>query len=168
MEINNIVLIGMPNSGKSSVGKCLADILKMQLIDTDLLILQKKNKKLVDIVNEDGLETFLLIQQDIILDLNLNNCIIATGGSVIYNDISMKHLKKNSIIIYLVLSLDELENRKQENRNFAKNNHKSFLDIYYERIPLYEGYADIFISCDKKGIDYIANEIISKLEIYTD
>ena len=163
MKNFNIVLIGMPSAGKSTIGNYLSQNLKMQFIDTDNLIYNNQKKPLKDIVIEDGLDYFLKVQEKIILELNIQNHIISTGGSVIYSEKSINHFKKNSKIIYLKLSLNNLEKRIIEGRRFAKTKNQNLYDIYNERIPLYEKYADIIIDCTNKEIKIISSEIINLL-----
>ncbi len=157
--MKNIVLIGMPSSGKTTVGKPLSKKMGMGFVDTDQLILDREKKPLRDIVIEDGLDKFLSIQEKIVLDLNVENHVISTGGSIVYNEKAMEHLKKFGFIVYLKLGIDELEKRITTERRFARNKEQSFLDIYNERTPLYEKYANVVIECDGKKVDTIVNEI---------
>jgi len=159
MDIKNIVLIGMPSSGKSTIGKPLSKKLNMQFVDTDSLIYEKEKRALRDIVNEDGLERFLQIQEDIILEMKAENHVISTGGSVVYSEKAMGHLKNNGFVIFLDIKLDELSKRIASGRRFAKNSEQTFEDLYKERLPLYQKYADITIDCSNKGIEDIVNEI---------
>lgn len=161
MSKSNIVLIGMPSSGKSTVGKYLAEKTGMQFIDTDLIILEREKRPLKDIVNSDGLQKFLEIQQEVIQGLDVNNSIISTGGSVIYSPASMKHLKENGSIIFLKLEYEEIEKRITSGRRFARKEEQDLMDLYRERMPLYEKYADITINCSGKSVEKIAGEIES-------
>lgn len=155
----NIILIGMPSSGKTTIGKPLSKKMDMKFIDTDKVILDKEKKPLKDIVIEDGLDTFLNIQETTILDLNVKNCVISTGGSVIYNTKAIEHLKRHGLLVYLKLDIDKLEKRITTKRRFAKDKEQSFLDIYNERTPLYKKYADVIIDCNNKLVDAIVVEI---------
>jgi len=157
---NNIILVGMPSSGKSTIGSILAQKLNMNFIDTDYLIRESQKMDLKDIVNAFGHEHFLKIQENEILRLNAENSIIATGGSVIYGKKSMTYLKNMGNIVYLMLSIEELAARIASGRRFAKNAGQSFTELYYERVPLYEKYSDIIVNCSNKEIDVIVNEII--------
>ena len=160
MEKSNIVLIGMPSSGKTTIGQPLASALGKLFIDTDAAINERENKALRDIVNQDGLKRFLEIQEEVILGMNLENYIIATGGSVIYGDASMKYLKQGGPVIYLKIAQEELEKRIKTERRFARNLGQSFGDIYNERSPLYEKYADIVVDCNEKSEEEIIEEIL--------
>jgi len=164
MDRKNIVLIGMPSSGKSTVGIGLAHQLGKRFIDTDSVIRRNENRNLKDIVNNDGLKRFLEIQEENILKLHAEDCIIATGGSVVYSDASMRHLKKNGIVVYLKQTLEELEKRVAPDRRFAKDEKQSFRDIYNERVPLYERYADITVDCSAKDVESVISEIKNKLQ----
>ncbi|WP_010250182.1 shikimate kinase [Acetivibrio cellulolyticus] len=159
MKFRNIVLIGMPSSGKSTIGKPLSKELEMQFIDTDALIFEKENRPLKDIVNEDGLERFLQIQGDIILRIDAHNHVISTGGSVIYNGEAMEYLKKEGFVVFLDVKLDEINNRLEGGRRFARNKDQTFEELYKERLPLYLKYANITIDCANKDVDVIVKEI---------
>ena len=162
MEKSNLVLIGMPGSGKSTVGVLLAKAMLMPFIDTDLLIQQNENRFLQDIIDNDGIEKFLSIEEKAILNLNINKHVIATGGSVILKAPAIQHLKKNGIFIYFELTYDEIYKRIEniKTRGIAKLKEQSLLDVYNERIPLYEKYSDITIKCSNKNIEEIINQII--------
>lgn len=155
----NIVLIGMPSSGKTTVGKPLANRLGMGFIDTDAVIREKENRELSDIVNKDGLQHFLHIQETALMELQNDKYVISTGGSAVYSDKAMKHLKKNSIIIYLKVKYEDIENRITGKRRFARNSEQTLLDLYNERTPLYEKYKDLAIDCTEKTAEDITEEI---------
>lgn len=159
MKFSNIVLIGMPSSGKSTIGKPLSKDLGMEFIDTDALIFESEKRALKDIVNEDGLQKFLEIQEKIILEIDAKNHVISTGGSVIYNIKAMEHLRKDGFIVFLDVKLDEINNRLEGGRRFARNSDQSFEDLYKERLPLYQKYANITIDCANKDVDMLVKEI---------
>jgi shikimate kinase len=165
MEKNNIVLIGMPSSGKSTVGKFLAEKSGMQFIDTDLMIYKRVNKSLKDIVNHDGLEKFLDIQQEVVTNLTASNSIISTGGSVVYSKGAMEHLKKTGKVIFLKLDYNELAGRITTERRFARTREQNLMDMYNERMPLYEKYADVTVECSGKSVEKIAGEIEKLINI---
>jgi len=162
MDFTNIVLIGMPSSGKSTIGKPLAEELNMQFIDTDDLIFESENRALKDIVNEDGLERFLQIQENIILKIDVKRLVISTGGSVVYNDKAMEHLRKDGFIVFLDVGLDEINGRIKGGRRFARNSNQTFEDLYKERLPLYKKYANITLDCSNKDVQMIVREIKEK------
>ncbi|GAE90051.1 shikimate kinase [Acetivibrio straminisolvens] len=159
MKKGNIVLIGMPSSGKTTIGEPLAKTLSMGFVDTDKIITDKEKRPLRDIVNQDGLEKFLEIQQSVLMNLDVSNHVISTGGSVVYSESAMEHLKKNSIVVYLKLEFDEIKRRLSSARRLARDSSKSFEDIYKERVPLYEKYADVTINCSSKSVLSIVAEI---------
>jgi len=159
MEKSNIVLIGMPSSGKSTIGEILAKRLGMGLIDTDDVIRTRENKALGDIVKEDGLDKFLKAQESAVVGLDVDNHVISTGGSIVYSDASMRHLKQKGLVIFLKLEYEEIERRVSVQRRFARNEGQSLCDLYRERMPLYEKYADVTVDCSGKDIDEIVEEI---------
>jgi shikimate kinase len=163
--MNNIILIGMPSSGKSTVGPLLAKKLGMGFLDTDLLIKNRENMNLRDIINKRGLKEFLEIQECAAMGLDVENHVIATGGSIVYNTGAMEFLRGKGMVIYLQLGFEELEKRVSPSRRFARNMEQSFKDLYNERIPLYCKFADIIINCSGKDENMIANEIASSAGI---
>lgn len=166
MSRSNIVLIGMPGAGKSTVGVLLARTLKMPFIDTDILIQEEQNMLLQDIINTYGIEKLLDTEENTIVNLCVENYIIATGGSAIYKEGSMRHLKDNGIIIYLHLKLSKIERRIKNitTRGIAMGKGQSLADIYKERVPLYKKYADIEIDCSHKHIEDVISEIVQKIK----
>ena len=165
--MKNIVLIGMPGCGKSTIGVLLAKMIGYDFIDTDILIQQQENKKLYKIIEENGLEYFKKVENEVNANLNLNNTVIATGGSVIYGKEAMEHLKKIGTIVYLKVSKEELKNRlgNFETRGVAIEKGKTFEDLYFERIPLYEKYADVTISSEKIDLATNAENIAKELKL---
>lgn len=153
----------MPSSGKSTIGADLADMLGMNFIDTDSLIRRAEKMDLKDIVNGRGLDDFLKIQEFHILNLKVKDSVIATGGSVIYSNNSMTHLKKDGVIVYLKLEINELTKRLEPERRFARKGNQSFTDLYNERLPLYERFSDITVDCSSKDVQQIINEINKKI-----
>lgn len=159
MKFSNIVLIGMPSSGKSTVGKPLSKELKKEFIDTDALIFDREKRQLRDIVKEDGLKKFLEIQENTILEISAHNHVISTGGSVVYNEKAMEHLKKDGFVVFLETRLEDINKRLEKGRRFARNEDQSFEDLYKERLPLYLKYADAKIDCNGKNVASIVKEI---------
>lgn len=164
--MNNIVLIGMPGAGKSTVGVILAKTLGMNFIDTDLLIQERHNTLLQDMINNEGINSFLRKEEDSILSIECNNSVIATGGSVVYSPVSMEHLKKLGHIIYLKLTYEEIERRINniKTRGIVIEKGQQLSDVFFQRSPLYEKYCDIIVNCsgiDMEGIvERIKNEIL--------
>lgn len=143
----NITLIGMPASGKSMVGVLLAKRLGMDFIDGDLLIQKEQKRLLKEIIEQEGLEQFLQIESKIHENLQVDNAVIAPGGSVIYGEKAMKHLQSLGTIVYLKVSYEEIQKRlgNLKERGVALKDGMTLKDLYNERIPLYEKYADITV-----------------------
>ncbi len=161
MPKSNIVLIGMPGVGKSTIGVILAKVLGYQFIDTDLVIQKEEGKLLKDIIAKVGPEGFIEVENRINASIEAENSIIATGGSVIYGRKAMEHLSTIGTIIYLSLPFEELEKRLSDikGRGVVLKEGQTLKDLYYERTPLYEKYADIVI--DEKGLN--VEETIDKI-----
>ncbi len=156
----------MPGSGKSTIGAGLAAKLGRSFVDTDSIIQQTEKMVLKDIVNERGLDTFLKIQELHILNLKVKDSVIATGGSVIYSSNSINHLKKDGVIVYLKLEIDELIERLEPGRRFARSKEQSFIDLYMERLPLYDRFSDITVDCSGKDVEQLIEEIINRYQFY--
>jgi shikimate kinase len=163
-ENKNLVLIGMPGSGKSTVGVLLAKALKMPFVDTDLLIQRQENSYLQELIELNGIEDFIKTEERIVLGLDLENHVIATGGSVIYSQPAIDHLKSEGVVFFLNSKMYQLERRLKnaQTRGIAMQPGQSITDLYAERMPLYRKYADIEIDCSKKHIETIILEIKEK------
>ncbi len=159
--MKNIVLIGMPGSGKSTIGVLLAKTMLRSFVDTDLLIQEKYSKSLSDIINEKGTENFLKIENDVICESTLENSVVATGGSAVFGENAMKKLKENSLTVYLKVEVKELEKRVNNihTRGIAMKEGATLSEIYNERKALYEKYADVTIECT----DLTAEECVDKI-----
>ena len=156
----------MPSSGKSTVGVIVAKHLGMSFVDTDVFLQTQQNKKLQDIINTDGIERFLEIEENTILSLDLSNTVIATGGSAVYSEKAMKHLKANGIVIYLNINMKTV-NRRLKNiktRGVVLGPGQTLGEIYQKRKPLYEKYADIIIDSSRNSINETIEAIIEKLD----
>lgn len=163
--MKNIVLIGMPGAGKSTVGVVLAKNLGMSFVDSDLLIQEQKGKKLSELIEEHGNDGFLQIEEEVNASIDVKNTIIATGGSAVYSEKAMKHLKEIATIIYLQLSEPAIEDRLGDltKRGVVLPDGFTLQDLYDERVPLYEKYADIVIRCDNISIRRIVDVIAGKM-----
>lgn len=162
---NNIVLIGMPGAGKSTVGVVLAKMLGLEFIDADIVIQKKTKKKLYELLDEHGLDGFREIEDDINYAISPENAIVATGGSAVYCRRAMEHYKENAYVVYIRISCEELKNRLADlhQRGVAIKPGETLEDLYSERLPLYEQYADITVDSDA-GISAIAHKIKNILE----
>lgn len=163
--MSNIVLIGMPGCGKSTVGVILAKTIGIGFVDTDLIIQQREKRLLQNIIDTDGLQTFLDCECEAVKSVECDNCVIATGGSVVFRDDAMQYLKKNGKIFYLNVPLDELKNRINNisTRGIAAEKGKTIDDIFNERSPFYEKYADFVLelkdSCPERTVEEICKII---------
>lgn len=165
---DNIVLIGMPGVGKSTVGVILAKILGYQFIDADLVIQEKYGKLLKEIIAERGVDGFVQVENDVNKSLNPKKAVIATGGSVVYGREAMEHLSEIATVIYLELELPALTRRlgNLKKRGVVLKEGQTLKDIYNERIPLYNEYADIIVNEHHCSIERTVEKIIHKLEAY--
>ncbi len=152
-NLDNITLIGMPASGKSTVGVLLAKRLGYSFVDVDIVIQEQEGRLLKEIIAEEGQEGFLQVENRVNEELSVHNSVIAPGGSVIYGKEAMEHLKKISTVVYLKLSYEAVEERlgNLTDRGVVLKDGMTLKDLYEERIPYYEKYADITV--DETGID---------------
>ncbi|MGN0169117.1 MAG: shikimate kinase [Acetatifactor sp.] len=157
----NIVLIGMPGAGKSTVGVVLAKKLGYCFVDSDLVIQEKYGKLLHELIEENGVEGFWKIENDVNASLNLEKCVIATGGSAVYGTEAMEHLREIGRVIYLQLPYEEVEERLGDlnARGVTLQPGQTLRDLYEERIPLYEKYAHATVDCSGKMLREIVAEI---------
>ena len=157
----NLTLIGMPGAGKSTVGIILAKNLSLGFIDTDVLIQINQQKSLQQIINESDYPNLRRIEAEEICKLNVDNHVIATGGSAAYSAKAMTNLQRMSTIVFLQVSFDEIERRilNFETRGIAKADNQTFADLFAERQLLYTRYADITVACSKLNQEETAAEI---------
>ena len=143
--MNNIVLIGMPGCGKSTVGVLLAKALGKDFIDTDVVLQAKEGQKLQPMIDAIGIDAFLKKEEQAIVSLHCDHTVIATGGSVIYGKDAMKHLHQHGIVVYIQLPYEEIERRLSNlsTRGVTLRDGQTLLDLYQERVPLYEAGADV-------------------------
>lgn len=166
MEPNtNIVLIGMPGAGKSTLGVLLAKTLSRSFLDTDIHIQAREGCTLQSILEERGIARFLEIEESHVLSLRLKGHVVATGGSVVYSPKAMAHLKERGITILLQLSLPRIVERirDMDSRGIAMVPGQDLASLYRERKPLYDRYADIRIVCDHKGHEAVLREIVARI-----
>lgn len=158
---NNIVLIGMPGAGKSTVGVVLAKVVGHKFVDSDLVIQETYGKLLHELITEQGLDGFLEIENQVNAELQTTKSIIATGGSVIYGKEAMEHLQEIGLVVYLKLSLESIAERlgDLQQRGVALKEGWGLKELYEERVPFYEKYADLTIDCEEKSIREITEEI---------
>lgn len=147
MGKNNLILIGMPGAGKSTVGVVVAKLLGYGFVDTDIVIQEKTGRLLKDIIADEGIEKFVEIENEINANLEANNSVISPGGSVIYGKEAMEHYKKIGTVVYLNVSFNTINKRLSnlEGRGVVLKSGQTLEDLYEERRVLYEKYADIII-----------------------
>lgn len=158
---SNVILIGMPGSGKSTVGVVLAKRLGFRFLDSDLVIQEKTGKLLYQLIEERGEAGFLLLEEQINSGIQVERHIISTGGSAVYGTKAMEHLRRIGTVVYLQLAYEELEKRlgDLQKRGVVLRPGFTLRDLYEERIPLYEKYADITVTCDGKDLRQVVEEI---------
>ena len=165
LKKGNIVLIGMPGAGKSTVGVVLAKNLGKGFLDSDLCIQAQEDRLLHEIISQEGLDGFIDIENRVNSSLQSKNNVIATGGSVVYGKEAMEHLGQMGKVVYLRLPYEEIKERLGDltKRGVALKEGQTLQQLYKERTPLYEKYADVIIDCSRKPIRDIVAEISRKL-----
>lgn len=163
---DNVILIGMPGSGKSTVGVVLAKRLGYRFIDSDLVIQEQEGKLLHQLIEKLGEAGFLMLENRINASILTSQAVIATGGSAIYGKEAMEHFREIGRIVYLKLPYEELEERLGDlhERGVVLKPGFTLKDLYDERVPLYEKYADITLDCSNKSIRQVMEEIKEKYE----
>lgn len=162
---NNLIFIGMPAVGKSTIGVVTAKRLGYRFIDTDLLIQEREGKLLKEIIEEKGADGFLEIENEVNLSVNPEKAVIAPGGSVVYCEKAMEHFRQIGTIIYLHASYTEIEQRIQNarSRGVILRDGQTLRDLYNERTQLFEKYADIRISEDGLNMDETVQKVLDIL-----
>lgn len=156
---DNIVLIGMPSCGKSTIGVVLAKAMGYRFVDSDLVIQEQTGKLLCELIEEQGLEAFNAIENDVNASLQFHKAVIATGGSVIYGEEAMQHLSEIGVVVYLKLSLESLVERIGDltARGVSIKKGQTFSELFEERRPLYEKYADVTVDVNDLSIREIVH-----------
>ena len=164
---DNIILIGMPGVGKSTVGVILAKLMGYQFLDADLLIQQQEGKLLREIIEEAGIEGFIEVENRVNAGIEATRTVIATGGSVVFGREAMEHLKAIGTVVYLKVSYPVLEKRLADikGRGVVVRENQSLRDLYEERTPLYEQYADIRISEERMNVEQTVEKLMEALEL---
>lgn len=165
LQNNNIILVGMPGCGKSTIGIEVAEIIGYGYIDSDSVIVAREGKRLSDIIAEVGREGFLDIEAKINSELAASRCVIATGGSVIYRDYAMQRLKEKGKIVYLKHSYETIEKRLGDlkKRGVALKDGFTLKDLYDERTPLYEKYADIVVELQDGPLQNAVDRVLKAI-----
>lgn len=158
----NIILIGMPGCGKSTVGVVAAKILGYSFLDADILIQNKYRKKLWELIEEHGCEDFIEMENETLSSIDCDGFVIATGGSAVYGEGAMEHLRSIGRVVYLSLSLDKVREHigsTGTSRGVVYRKGADLDALYDERVPLYERYADYTIDCNGLSVTEAAREI---------
>jgi shikimate kinase len=155
----------MSGAGKSTLGVLLAKTLGMDFIDTDILIQQRENRLLQEIIDESGIDEFLRIEETVVSGITVRNAVIATGGSVVYSETAMNALKRNGKVVYLYVPYEELTHRLTNitTRGIVMKNGNTLKDVYEERQPLYRAYSDTVVDCTGKDIESCVKSITEKI-----
>lgn len=166
MNKNNITLIGMPGVGKSTLGVVLAKVLGYQFLDADLLIQKEEKRRLWQIIEQEGVEGFKAIENRVNASIETESTVIATGGSVVYCEEAMEHLKSIGKVVYLELSLQALSKRLRnlKGRGVLLKEGQTLQDLYEERVPLYEKYADIVVSEEGKDLEASLQSLLDRIQ----
>jgi shikimate kinase len=166
MRANTISLIGMPGAGKSTIGVVLAKLSGLRFVDTDLDIQVRAGATLQQILDSDGYQHLRDLEQDVLLGIDLESAIIATGGSVVYSEAAMQRLKAAGLVVYLEAELATLEQRVAAAplRGIACHAGQDFTDIFAERTPLYRRYADLTVDATAGIPETVALVILKRLD----
>jgi len=164
-HMRNLVLIGMPGAGKSTIGVLLAKALRMQFLDTDIAIQERERATLKEIIDSEGIEAFLACEQEVVCSLTLQGHVLATGGSVVYSKKAMTHLKHNGFLIFLKLDYREIERRVRNirGRGVVLRPGQTLHDLYEEREPLYEQNADHILDCNSMDMESTVDTITKRV-----
>ena len=162
---DNVILIGMSGAGKSTLGVLLAKAMGKNFFDTDILIQQSEGKLLQQILDEDGMTYFLEAEERIVSALDIHGTVIATGGSVVYSEQTMAHLRSLGTVVYLEVAYEELATRLSniKTRGIVFKGSDDLRSVYRERLPLYEKYADLRVTCDGQGIEACVEQLLTSL-----
>lgn len=163
----NIILIGMPGCGKTTLGVELSKKIGYGYIDSDSVIVAREGKPLSDIIAQYGTEAFLDIEGKVNSELCASRCVIATGGSVIYRDCAMKKLKEMGTVVFLKLPYAVIENRLGDlkKRGVALKDGFTLKDLYEERMPLYEKYADVTVELKEQSVQESLKQVVEALNV---
>ena len=166
--MKNVVLIGMPGCGKSTVGVVLAKAMGYRFLDSDLLIQETDGRLLSEIIDDEGLDGFNKIENEINSSIKTDRTVIATGGSVIYGKEAMEHLRSIGVVVYIRLPFDLIRKRlgNLHKRGVSIRKDQTLRGLYEERTPLYEKYADLTVDSEKRNISDLALYIKEQAEKY--
>lgn len=165
MDKDNIILIGMPGVGKSTVGVVLAKKLGYAFVDSDLVIQSREGRLLHEIISEQGVEGFWAVEENVNASIDAHRTVIATGGSAVYGSRAMEHFKQIGVVVYLRLSCNAIAERLGDlnERGVTLREGQDLNDLYMERIPLYEKYANFIVDCEELSIREVVEQISIKV-----
>lgn len=165
--MRNVILIGMPGAGKSTLGVILAKMLGMHFVDTDILIQETEGSLLQNIIDEKGNDYFRRLEEKVLLKMDVENTVIATGGSAVYYEKAIQHFKQNGIVIYIDVKFEEIESRLDNisTRGITLAKGETIKDLYDSRVPLYEKYADITLKSEGMTADESVIALAKALEV---
>jgi shikimate kinase len=161
----NLILIGMSGAGKSTLGVLLAKALGKQFVDTDLLIQQKTGKLLQEILDTEGIDRFLEIEEEVLSSLDMTQSVISTGGSAVYSEKAMRHLKKGGVTLHLHVDYPALTKRLHNlsTRGIVFKGQSDLRGVYEDRLRLYLAYADLTVDCTHNSVDDSVDQILQAL-----
>ena len=164
--MQNIILTGMPGAGKSTSGVILAKTLRMNFIDTDLVVQERAGRRLQEIIDAEGTAGFLAAEEEAVLSLRCSNTVLATGGSVVLSGRAMEHLKEDGMVVYLEISFAEMERRLRNitARGIVLPEGRGLRDMYDQRVPLYGKYADITVRSTRWDFEAVVETIVRNSE----
>lgn len=164
--MENLILVGMPSCGKSTVGVVLAKTMNKGFVDTDILIQQAEQKTLQEIINEKGNDYFHQVEERVLLEFDGRDAVVATGGSAIYFDKAMEKFKEYGRVLYLKVSLDTVLTRLNniKTRGVTLEKGQTLGDLYGQRVPLYEKHADLIIEADGCTVEEVVEKIIEAVK----
>ncbi|MEE0740853.1 MAG: shikimate kinase [Emergencia sp.] len=164
--MENLILVGMPSCGKSTVGVVLAKTMNKGFVDTDILIQQAEQKTLQEIINEKGNDYFHQVEERVLLEFDGRDAVVATGGSAIYFDKAMEKFKEHGRVLYLKVSLDTVLTRLNniKTRGVTLEKGQTLEDLYGQRVPLYEKHADLIVEADGCTVEEVVEKIIDAVK----
>ncbi|TDP60549.1 shikimate kinase [Aminicella lysinilytica] len=159
---SNIILIGMPACGKSTVGVVLAKTVNKGFLDTDLLIQQREGRRLQEIIDAEGNDYFRRVERSVLMDFKGSGQVVATGGSAVYFDDAMEHFRRDGVVVYLKVSPENILDRMSNirTRGISMDKGQTIEELYLERAPLYEKYADITVDADGCTVEQVIEKIV--------
>lgn len=163
---DNIILIGMPASGKSTLGVILAKVLGYKFIDSDILIQEKQERKLSQIIEDEGIDGFIEIENEVNASIDCEKTVISTGGSAVYGEKAMEHFKSIGKVVYLHVDYDRLVKRLSDikQRGVVIREGQTFEQLYDERMKLYKKYADITVNEECENVEIVLADLIKHIE----